>query len=579
VIGGDNGTFLLSEDGINWKDASVATFHHITAVGYGISTNFPTGLFVAFGTSNYLFGSASVVKFTSVSGTNWMTQPSSPFEELDRKFRGVTFGMGRFVAWVENLIDRGSAISTSGTNWVPMNSLTGPIALGQNLWVNARLFDAKATGVTLLARQALDGFTWSGSGNYAGSSLTAYGLCYGDAGFVAVGDRGYTAASLDGTNWTTTATENDGALRAVTVGAGVYVAVGDAGVIMSSTDGTNWIRRSTGPTRDLMAVAAADDGFIVGGNMGTIAWSSNGVDWATFKAATANTFQAAIKAVGKYVFAGSSGTIMSGETLTNLVLRDSQTSASFSGITYGNGVFVLVGDGGTIATSTNSIDWVLGFSGTTNSLFDIAFGGGQFVSIGDKGTILTSRDALIWIPQNVGTNWRFVDVAYGNGRFVVTAPGFGVLSSSDAVNWQTTTGINPEFAGIGFGNGLFVVRGHFPSATLLVSSDGQEWQQITITNGLIGSTDLAFNNGTFVGVGRFGRISQSQPIVRLTLSFGAVTHISLEGPKGHTYRIEATETPANAVSWTEAITLFEPPYTWDEAGVPLKRFYRAMLLP
>ena len=55
VIGGDHGTALWSDDGEHWTMGSVPLGYDIDVIAYGSTTNYPMGVFVAFGSTNDVF--------------------------------------------------------------------------------------------------------------------------------------------------------------------------------------------------------------------------------------------------------------------------------------------------------------------------------------------------------------------------------------------------------------------------------------------------------------------------------------------------------------------------------------------
>jgi len=574
VVGGDRGLLLWSEDGKNWVNASVAVNAHITAVGFGAGTNFSTGRFVAIGST---FGPSSTasINLISDSGTNWTVVASQGEQAFYRSFRSIAFGHDRFVLSGENGVS--TFYSSSGTSWFRVTGdPQGPLAFGNGIFVAANGFISTTNGTTVFSRQSANGANWTYQPFQPFEP--GLGLCHGATGFVAVGPRRLAAQSSDGTNWTTAAMleRDDGKLWSVTFGNDVYVAVGDGGATFSSPDGTDWTRRSIGPSRDLYSVFPADEGFVAAGVNGTIGTSSNGMHWTAFQAPTTNALRVALKGNGKYVFAGG-GVVLTGTEVTDLVAHPSFAGQAFNGGTFANGRFILMASG-TMAVSEDAENWSFAPTGLAQDLSGIAFGGGRLIGVGNNGTIASSTDGLTWEAQPSPTNWNFAGIVFGNGTFVATSA-YGFISSRDGISWEVTTGVSDRGifgSAVTFGSGFFLVPQTYSG--VLVSRDGRKWQQLD-TSRPVWLGDFAFNNGTFVSAGRFGRIYQSDPIVRLVQGPGH-NEFSVDGPTDAVYKIEATETPADPLSWSEVVTLATPPYTWsDTAGSgSSKRFYRTLLV-
>jgi hypothetical protein len=92
--------------------------------------------------------------------------------------------------------------------------------------------------------------------------------------------------------------------------------------------------------------------------------------------------------------------------------------------------------------------------------------------------------------------------------------------------------------------------------------------------------DLAHNDGTYVGVGVYGLILQSEPIVRLEITRSDDCRIDVHGPTNRVYLIESADSLNATNPWTERVTLSQPPFTWvDQSPNASNRHYRAVLVP
>ena len=141
------------------------------------------------------------------------------------------------------------------SNFMPTKK-AGGVSISAN-WV--------AVGQGGLIAKSMDGNDWSPAGNVGGISTRAYGVAYGKDGaggnlWVAVGQGGLIAKSSDGNIWTPTATvagvSGRGGLTGYVsgvaygkdgLGGNLWVAVGMGGVIAKSYDGNVWTAAATNP--------------------------------------------------------------------------------------------------------------------------------------------------------------------------------------------------------------------------------------------------------------------------------------------------------------------------------------------
>ena len=173
------------------------------------------------------------------------------------------------------------------------------------------------------------------------------------------------------------------AINAITFGNGIFVAGGNGGRMAWSIDGENWIAipggtgrginpsvigQSTFGSNTIRSIAFGNGRFVAvggdspfgGSDFGVVAWSGNGENWT---------------AVSNRIFA----------------------SFLVSDIAYGNGRFIAVGTQGRIVWSSNGTDWILvpnsTFEGSdwTNQILGIAFGNGMFVAVGSNGRMAWSQ--------------------------------------------------------------------------------------------------------------------------------------------------------------------------------------------
>ena len=296
----------------------------------------------------------------------------------------------------------------------------------------------------------LDNWHWRNPVSQDGANF--FGVTYGNNTFVAVGSG--ISTSSDGIEWISGNPVTANYLWAVTYGGGLFIGVGENGTILTSSDGTTWMKRESGITESLYGVTYGDNSFVAVGFNGTILLSSDGEKWTSEI---------------------SSGT------------------AHLKAVTYGNGLFIAVGDGGIILTSTDGVTWTPRVSGITEDITGVTYGNGLFVAVtwglcpcGGRcdpvpcGKILTSFDGVEWTIGGTDLS-PFTHVAYENGIFIAL---------SDARNFQET---------------------------IRTSYDGMLWnlRYIEILNVDISKRyfeGVTYGNGTFVAVGQYDAVIQSDPL-------------------------------------------------------------------
>ncbi len=132
-----------------------------------------------------------------------------------------------------------------------------------------------------------DGRTWTVSPqSYAPDHLRAmaFGMdVIGTGRWVAVGDNGRVAVTLDGSSWAVDANPLSASVRTVAWGDGsagpVWVAVGTGGLVATSADGETWTEQVVGSGFDHAGVVWGGDRFLVA-NGAAVYSSADGYGWA-----------------------------------------------------------------------------------------------------------------------------------------------------------------------------------------------------------------------------------------------------------------------------------------------------------
>lgn len=250
VAVGANSVAATSLDGKTWQEQ---TLNMTTANGIACDNN----IFVTVGNNGALE--------TSPDGVTWTVQNSSFGTD---PIYDVCHGNGLFLA-----VGANGKIATSpdGVNWTQRNSGFGTTVVrgctfGNNLFIIVG-------GAGKLATSP-DGITWTLRTSSFETS-TIHGVCHGNNLFVAVGESGKIATSGDGSSWIQ---RTSGFIEDIyTVGYGdsyyadgYYVAGGDDGGLALSIDAINWMMKKN-TFNAINGIAYGGDIFVAVGNDGKLA--------------------------------------------------------------------------------------------------------------------------------------------------------------------------------------------------------------------------------------------------------------------------------------------------------------------
>jgi len=172
--------------------------------------------------------------------------------------------------------------SVNDNIWGALNNLTYN---GSNLWI--------AVGQDGKMASSVDATSWSVVADSSFGTNNISDVHYANGMWVAVGEYGKIATSTDGAVWTqrdnpiNDPTPVNVGLESVAYGDGVWVAVGGQGIALSSADGINWVvRRAQGSGAGNNDVTFGNGIFIAGGYNGTLLKSADsGVTWSVLSPA------------------------------------------------------------------------------------------------------------------------------------------------------------------------------------------------------------------------------------------------------------------------------------------------------
>jgi hypothetical protein len=214
----------------------------------------------------------------------------------------------------------------------------------------------------------------------------------------------------------------------------------------------------------------------------------------------------------------------------------------WSSITFGNNIFVAVAKSSMdingiytnqlVMTSPNGINWTIRNAVNKNDWVSITYGSyygpnnnliHRFIAVSSvpiSSSVMFSNDGFIWsgIPQqpSYGCN----SITYGikgniinitNSLFAIASTRIsnGIKTSSSGVAWYDRNAVPCKgiFWGSPNGVGLFIAIQNI-LGKILISTDGINWQFITLTNNYLWNS-IAFGNNLFVAVSSEGKVMTS----------------------------------------------------------------------
>ena len=207
------------------------------------------------------------------------------------------------------------------------------------------------------AYYSTDGETWVAMSGLD-TSITYYGVTYGNGRFICVGASGNAYYSTDGETWTAmSGVDNPITYYGVTYDGEKFIAVGNR-YSQYSTDGINWADgvAFNGTAR---GVAYGNGKFLGGGASGKYCRSTDGISWSVSSKGS-NDYYGTTYGNGKFVTVGESGTSYTTAENSNLlsIAMSGLASVTYYGVTYGNGRFICVGASGNAYYSTDGETWV-----------------------------------------------------------------------------------------------------------------------------------------------------------------------------------------------------------------------------
>jgi len=171
----------------------------------------------------------------------------------------------------------------------------------------------------------------------------------------------------------------------------------------------------------------------------------------------------------------------------------------FKGIAYGNGMYIAVGVDGIIRTSTDAVKWERVNSGIKDDIEDVIWANNKFTAVSKNGNVLDSSNGVKWLIHNMDKESYPKKIYYYNGKYIVLSGGYCYYTSTNGVKWETikTTAILNSVTWNG--KSYFATDFDYKSGRVLVSSDGDKWEEVFSVNKEI--KEIMFANNMYVAVG------------------------------------------------------------------------------
>jgi hypothetical protein len=493
VAVGDQGAILVSTNGVSWNKRPTGLQKTLRAVTCGTSAR-GTQLFVTVGDGGSMF--------TSPDGLAWALQNSSVLFDLYCVAAAQYYDDDPVLFIAAGA--EGTAISSlGGSSWSPFVIPTSEDVYASAAEGRGGVYGAKISGFVgnagaYLYCGEIDPTAWRTQASNTGNTLR--GLVQRDGQFIAVGDHGTIRCGRVFLRRNSPVVAN---FNAVTWGNGRYVAAGDGGTLASSVDGITW-SSTVVSNQNFLSVSYGANRFVAVGEGLSVAVSQDGLNWTNEFLATPSDFFGSTRKLHKVAY-GNGAFIASGyysiqvppyppqPAWRDLVLlsTDGMTwqretnlppdGGYFMMASAGPNVFLLGGDN--ISTSTDGSNWVTRVQGTGTSsdppYNQIAYGAAGFLALGETfryspsisaTNLALSVDATNWINVKSTESVPTTALAYGNGSYVAIGHNNGVrcfAESTNLSNWNLSVFSLPDapysvavwLGGVSVGEGSFVIVG------------------------------------------------------------------------------------------------------------------------
>jgi len=302
------------------------------------------------------------VTVTQLAGMSWTNATTTQVGNLF----GVDFANSRYVA----VSDQGAALaSADAATWTAVPLFTSNVStdhfkaygighLNNTMVAVGSISPTPYTSSSGAVAYSTNGTTWT-MGSLPAGSTPIHGVIAGSR-LVGLGEGGHLYSSTDGHSWSALTTITSvGTLNAGAYGNNKYVAVGDKGYIAASGDSVAWLAGQVvvvgGNPVNLHGIAWTGTQFVAVGDNGLITTSPDGSAWSAPRTSpvTGTLHSVAVSPGGEIVIVGDNG-IETSEDGVTWTQRDPSGAVVLDAVTFASGKFVAVGANSAIKTSSGS---------------------------------------------------------------------------------------------------------------------------------------------------------------------------------------------------------------------------------
>lgn len=443
VAVGESGVVSRSTNAVQWTAGNIGENANIVSVAPGSSQ------FIAVSSA-----SSGTRIFTSQSGASWAG--SAAPTSVD----GVIFSS---IAYLDNnyliTADQGYILtSANAVTWTPR-------FVQENIDANYTSVVGSTRGWNVIGRGGKIYFSFSGLTGWGSFNQGPNGnyndLMLSGGYYVAVGENGNVAGSVNGTTWVNRSSNTSENLNGLTIGGDWWVMVGDNGsIFVSLQTGDNWLSRTSPVSTDLLTASYGSNRFYAGGKDGVmvVSTSPSAIIWSTANSSTSDD-------------------IVSMEFLESRFLAGTSD--------------------GSILLNTNGTNWSTAFTGGSGSVNGFAYFLDKYWAVAtddNASTIYSSSDGQTWVSVQSFANANLSSLAAVNGWIAATSPDGNVLSSSDGVNWTFNENVlSPELSVLRAIDSQFIATGDWGKIAAIQIGVGVDVYFGTLTalgNGWVNSSWL-----------------------------------------------------------------------------------------
>jgi len=519
----DGEKLLRSSDALDWEVRSVGDFKGI------FSLIFNDGKLIAVGTGNdirlfdeetskwnstlrnpmlrfshifwfkdkYLAVGPMPGVFESQDGIHW----SKKTIPLDANLKQVVSNGKVFVAIANNGV---LIVSKDGKDWLALNTFAG-IDFIFIKWLDGQFFAMQRNGIAVLSS---DGYSWKKLG--ISTSINTH------------------PAYMD----------FDGAWNSIAGNSESYLAVGDNGRVAFSLDKTNWAKLSLKWKEDLYDGVWVDEYFVVSGNDNTLLFSEDRMQWRPYIEDFPYTLVKMVYKNGIILGLDKRGYLVRIDTENKTVIKIEQFN-NIRSISKGGDFFYAVNENGDLLKTSDGNDWEIQHVYSGVKLNSVAEVGSTAVIVGNRGFVYRSENGKEWQQQNIeqigwlikiiraqggfmalslrgalyysvdGKNWEvrkspashyFLDIVWTGTKYLLVGQHGIIYSSKDAIEWteHKKTYLYDTLVSVAMNKERIIVMGL--AENMLISDDGETWKVKTQLREFM--LKVYWCNERFIAIGR-----------------------------------------------------------------------------